>query len=307
MKMLLFKGLWVEEKGAVLVIVAIGMAAFLGFTALVTDVGLLHLNRAGLVNSADAAVLAGVQELPDNVAKAKLEAEKYLSHNNPGDDYEITVSENDYRIDVRVSEEVKLVFARFLGFDSSKVGAGSAAAIGSVVGYKGIVPFGIREQDVVINQQYQLKAGDGTGTTGSFGALALGGTGASNFKNVTMHGFQQMVRVGDVLPTESGNMNGPVKQGLGWRVDQCDHGLACTATNPVPGCPRVLIIPVYEPHQWESNKLKNIKVIGFAAFYVEQVPNNGEIVGRFIRVVIPGEIGVGVVNDYGTLAARLIK
>jgi hypothetical protein len=298
---------WAEEKGAVQVVAAVGLTVILGFTALVTDVGLLQVNRASLVNSADAAALAGVQELPGNVAKARQEAEKYLSQNNPGDDFEISVSENNYRIDVAVNKEVNLVFGRFLGIDSSSVGASSAAAIGSVVGYQGILPFGIQDQEIVFYQQYQLKTGDGAGTTGTFGALALGGTGASVFRENTKHGYDQMVRVGDVLPIESGNMSGPVKQGLSYRVDQCTRGLACTAANPAPGCPKLLIIPVYEPYQWDKNKLKNVKVVGFAAFYVEQVPANGEIVGRFIRMVLPGEMGAGVVNNYGTLAARLIK
>ncbi|MDW7673927.1 MAG: Tad domain-containing protein [Bacillota bacterium] len=306
--MKLFKQFRADEKGAVIVIVAMGMAAFLGFVALVTDVGLLYLTKQKLMNSADAAVLAGAQELPGDSAEARMEAEKYLAYNNVDHNYEINFSSDNMKIEARLTEDVNLFFAKALGWsETSTVAASSKAGVGAIVGYKGIVPFGILEQHVVLYQEYLLKTGDGSDTTGSFGALALGGGGASNFTEVTKYGYDQMVRVGDVLPIESGNMNGPVKKGLNWRMDQCTHGITCTAYKPAPGCPKVLIIPVYEAYEWESNKLKNIKVIGFAAFYVEKAPQNGEILGRFIRVVIPGEIGVGAISDYGAMGVKLIE
>src|SRR5690606_21957458 len=55
---------WRNEKGSALFLTAIAMVVLLGFAALVTDVGLLYLNRYQLANAADAAALAGVQELP---------------------------------------------------------------------------------------------------------------------------------------------------------------------------------------------------------------------------------------------------
>ncbi|MBS4025795.1 MAG: Tad domain-containing protein [Clostridia bacterium] len=310
MKMNWFRRLLAEEKGAVLVIVAIGMAAFLGFTALVTDVGLLQLNRASLVNSADAAVLAGVQELPDNVVKAKNEAEKYLSLNNPGHKYEVFFSENNYRIDVRVTKEVNLVFARFLGFNLSEIGAHSAAGIGSVVGYQGIVPFGITENQLAQAKiDNSLKVGAGDGTSGNYGILALSGGGKNSFREITKDGYSEMVRVGDEIPLETGNAPGPVSQGVSDRIDRCIqlHGGTCTVANPVSGCPRILIVPIYQTVENNKKQANHIKVLGFAAFYAAEKPNKGVIVGKFLNIIVPGEIGVGVVNNYGTLTTRLIK
>lgn len=301
-----------EEKGAVIVLVAIGMAAFLGFTALVTDVGQIYLTRHQLINSADAAVLAGAQELPGDSVKAKTEAEKYLAYNEPGDNYEIKVSDDNFIIEATVSKEVQLFFARALGWlDSAKLDATSAAGVGSIVGYKGIVPFGITKKqadDIVLYQEARLKAGGGDGAQGTYGALALGGSGADIYRENTKNGFEEWIRVNDVLPMESGTMNGPTVQGVTWRVDQCEHGSTCTVENPAPGCPRILMIPVYEPYGWDGQgKVKDVRIVGFAAFYASQKPTGGEIIGQFIRIVAPGEIGVGVINDYGPLAVKLIK
>lgn len=53
-----------NEDGSTLVLVALLMVVLLGFAALVVDVGNLYLTKTQLQNAADAAALAGAQELP---------------------------------------------------------------------------------------------------------------------------------------------------------------------------------------------------------------------------------------------------
>lgn len=67
-----------EEKGSVMVIVAGALIALMGFVAFVVDVGVLYLERARLMDTADAAALAGAQELPSSEAQAKAVAEEYV-------------------------------------------------------------------------------------------------------------------------------------------------------------------------------------------------------------------------------------
>src|SRR5207253_7801122 len=60
-----------EQRGQVLVIVAIMIVALLGFTGLVTDVAWYEVNLMRIQRAADAAALAGVVYLPGNVAGAQ--------------------------------------------------------------------------------------------------------------------------------------------------------------------------------------------------------------------------------------------
>lgn len=70
-----------KEEGTVIVLVAVGLTALLGFAATVTDVGLLYVERSQMVHAADAAVLVGVQELPENPTGAEQRAREYAQKN----------------------------------------------------------------------------------------------------------------------------------------------------------------------------------------------------------------------------------
>ncbi len=60
-----------EQRGQVLVIVAVMIVVLLGFTGLVTDVAWYEVNLMRIQRAADAAALAGVVYLPGNVAGAQ--------------------------------------------------------------------------------------------------------------------------------------------------------------------------------------------------------------------------------------------
>ena len=78
--------IFAERKGAVAAMVALALPAMLGFGALAVDVGSLYVNRTQLSAMADAAVLAGAQELPKNPDQATVMAKDYAGRNGlPGD------------------------------------------------------------------------------------------------------------------------------------------------------------------------------------------------------------------------------
>src|SRR5437773_8282941 len=70
-----------EQRGQVLVIVAVMIVALLGFTGLVTDVAWYEVNLMRIQRAADAAALAGVVYLPTNVAGAQNAALQESSKN----------------------------------------------------------------------------------------------------------------------------------------------------------------------------------------------------------------------------------
>jgi len=301
-----------SEKGSVLVIVALGMVVLLGCASLVTDVGLLYTSRNRLINAADAAALAGAQELPDKPEMAEAVAREYAKTNGVDEDHlEVEVSADRKSITVKPRQNVRFLFAQVLGFTEQEVNAEATALTAPLTGAIGVVPFSIEEQLLELGKQYVLKEGAGGPAvegadgkmSGWYGALDPDnqqGGGANDYRERIKHGYQRMLRVGDRVLVEEGNMSGPTTRGVQYRINQCKEG--CTFENFDPDCPRVMIVPVIKPVN-----SKEVEIRGFAAFFLEGVQGQGNennVIGRFVKTVYPGELGGG--TDYGAYAVKLI-
>lgn len=301
----LFRDFVDDQRGFALVMVTAGMVALLGFTALVTDIGLLVTNRQQLINTMDAAALAGAQELPDNPAQAIQVARDYAEKNNFDSDNLITsVSWDNKSITVSGNKDVNLTFAKILGISTTTVSANSRAAIEGLTSFTGIAPLTISDKElegINFGDKRTLKHGDPANGPGNFGALALGGNGASTYRENLINGYKSPVRVGDKVKTKPGNMSGPTS-GIDVRIARCHDG--CAVNHFITGCPRIIIIPV---HQFNPNLhgRDEVTVIGFAAFFVDRENSaRDEIEGYFIKTVAEGEASPSQVN-YGLGAARL--
>ncbi|HHP50712.1 MAG TPA: hypothetical protein ENM97_02295 [Moorella mulderi] len=122
-----------EEKGAVLVLVAVSLVAILGFLALVSDGGLLYATRSKLQNVADAAALAGACHLPDEPQKAR-EAALEIARANGLQDSQVEVQTpykgDDLRIMVRCTQDVPLAFGNLMiGRQQRQVAARAVATV----------------------------------------------------------------------------------------------------------------------------------------------------------------------------------
>jgi Flp pilus assembly protein TadG len=209
-----------QKRGFVIVMTAAMLAALVGLTALVVDLGLLYATRVKLTNLADAAALAGVQELPRNNGAAYASASEYAQLNGKtGDRVDIRVL-NGTTVAVKATRTVPLMFAGIFGLATCDVSGAAAARVNPVSRLTGTVPFGLVRQTLVYGQVYTIKIGSGTASGnyhGNFGALALGGTGASVFRDNIKYGSDVSIQVGDWVTTETGNMVGPTKQGISYR------------------------------------------------------------------------------------------
>lgn len=295
-----------SERGVVLVLVAVGMTAFLGMLGLVIDVGQIFMERVRLARAVDAAVIAGVQELPLQPKAALISAYEYaLANSLTPEDLQVGISEQNHIISACAQKQVSLSFLSLFGFKQLQVSAEAAAMIGPVVGCTGVIPVGVPWDDFEFGQVYELKidAHSGRKYQGNFGALALGGTGANTYRNNLKYGYQGMLRVGDQVYTEPGNMAGPTRQGIEYRLKQAPS---------IPGQPwyentaRIAIVPIVDSIDVSGRAL--VTIVGFAAFYLEGVEaqgNRATIRGRFVEHLIDGEIGSG--PNYGLLAYRLIQ
>jgi hypothetical protein len=318
-----------REEGSVLVIAALAMTALMGFAALVTDVGLLYAKRARLMDTADAAALAGAQELPVSLEAAEYMAGHYIERNgeDPSDFNVFAGTDPDYPgkvVRVTANSEVDFFFARVLGFTKADVGARAVATAGGATSATHVVPIGInKEQERIPGKEYTLKFNappdDKSGLgAGNFGALDLDGNnggGANDYRERLKHGYKQVLKVGDIIIPESGNMAGPTEQGVSHRLNGCSHFPRCTIHHYEEDCPRVVVIPVYEIYEMQNkNKVKSMKIVGFAAFLLKDYSEEGKgnnskatIKGYFLHdYVIPGDSDPAQTN-YGVYGVNLIE
>lgn len=284
-----------DQRGTAVVLVAAGMAMLIGFAAMVIDVGRLAAARQSLVNAVDAAALAGAREFAVNTdadpsareaAAIQYAAECARQNGIPDGGFTVTAINNKVTVDA--VKTLHYLLAPVLGLYSGQVTAHATAAAGSLVSYKGIAPLCIKDQPFEYGRLYTLKFGS-PDSPGNFGALALGGTGASTYRDNLINGYQQPVHVDDVLNTKPGNMSGPT-DGIDERISRCTDG--CTYYNFKPGCPRVLVIPIYRATD-DLHGRDTITVTGFAAFFVDRTDcANDEIRGYFVHMAGEGDIDI---------------
>lgn len=279
------------RKGAVAVVAAAALVGMTSMAALAVDAGMLFLSRYQLANAADAAALAGAQDLPGRPGQALTTAVNFVSANSRSgqspDSVQPVLSKGNTAITVTLSRTVPLYFARVMGINSSVVTATATAEVKTYSGgNNGIVPFGIVKQNFVFGQTYLLKLGGGDGYHGNFQALALGRSGASTYTDNIKYGYKGSFKIGDWIITETGNMSGPTASGVSYRM-----GLdpAATFETVQANSGRIITVPVLDSLLVSGRN--DVLVVGFAAFFLEGSGgggNNSYVYGKFREMVIPG-------------------
>ncbi len=296
-----------DQRGSIAVISAIGMVAMMGMAALVLDVGSLYLERARITRAADAAALAGVQSLVGTPRPVEAYLETAVYGWNNGLDLTkttINIDEDNRKVRVQSTKSVSFGLARLLGFDQGKVHGPSEAQVGSLTGVRGAIPLGIEKQNFVYNQSYILKQGGGDGSNGNYGCLALG-LGAKDYETNLKYGYDGWLRVDQWVPTEPGNMSGPTWTAMKHRIDRTDP--SWNFENATPECPLLVVIPIID--SFVVNGRNEVKVVGFAAMYVDKYIGNGadsEIHARFKELIIEGEFSPSQ-TDYGLRSSKLTR
>lgn len=180
-----------NEKGQVLVLVALAIFVLLGFAALGIDVGFMYSVRHELQRSADAGALAGASSFTtgdwnDTSVRsiADSRARDYASRDvvaqtalNPASEVAVSFPSLD-RIEVVTSRNANLFFARILGMPNRLITAravAKASVVGSEIPVNCIKPFAI-PYPWADDPAYGLNR-DGTGPDGEYdGSPAPGET-----------------------------------------------------------------------------------------------------------------------------------
>jgi len=293
-----------EEKGSIMLLLCLALTVLMGIAALAVDVGNLYSVRTRLVNTADSAALAGVALLPKNPAEAATTAKEFAQKNGVSD-CQVSIENDNKKITVTVQQQVPYFFARALGFTTEMVNAIAAAQVAPLSSATGVIPFGIEKQKFVFHQLYTLKEGGGNGYSGNYGALALGGTGASNYLSNIIYGYQGTLHVGDWVSTEPGNMSGPTSTGVNSRINNSTDG--STYNNYSKNCSRVVTVPILD--SLDVNGRKDVEIVGFAKFFLQGVGgqgNNNYVTGYFLEELADGE-GDSTAQDFGLRSTKLIQ
>lgn len=297
-----------NQKGTSTVFFAMMLTVIVGFAAVSVDIGIISYEKARLSNTIDAAALAGVQELVANPTNTWNITNAYIDKNNSGlKEKSIIVDETERSVEVRGIKTVNNYFAKVFGKSTQDVEAVAKAKVENISAISGARPIAVVQQTFVYGNLYTLKEGAGDGYNGNYAAIALGGGGASIYENNLLYGYGGTIKIGDLIPTETGVIAKKTENAINTLVSGCTHNPICTHTYYNKNCSRIIFIPVV--NTLEVNGKKHVKVLGFATFFLEGAVNSGgqtDITGRFITYQANGETSPDV-NDYGTYGIKLVK
>jgi hypothetical protein len=295
-----------EESGNVLILAALALICLLGIAGVALDGGLMYMTKSELQKVANAAVLSGAQELTNKQENVEQVVQDILSaHHESSSMAGLQITMNQ-KVGIDLSKSVKLTFLPLLGFNSANVEAHAAAGLGPMGAAEGAAPLGIDQSvDLKFYQTYQLKVDSSGVQSGNFGVLALGGPGARTYADNLRYGYQEEVKLGDIINTQTGNIAGDTRTVIQDRVNACTYSLGDYTER---SCPRILLIPVYTPYESSQNQLKSVKVTGFAYFYITDPMSSTDtsITGMFIRRAGTGYFDGGAV-DRGAYSIRLTE
>lgn len=256
-----------REEGQVLVLFAAGLVGFLGLVGMSVDVGRLVYTKSDLQKVADAAALAGAQDLPDSTADATTKANEYAANNTSGVTTAVTFTGTE-TIHVAASKDVNFTFLRVLGIEKATPKA-KATARGTkqvVTGYylESTAPFilwgGSRQNPVAadkncpfqicVDKDYTFMDTGWMNASGKPNAPDWTASGSNNFKGDINHG--------------DGN---PIKQ-IGDQINVVDSvgGLGSVEV-PTPG--QRIIIPVVNKATGNSDN----RTYTIAAWVMVEVKN----------------------------------
>jgi hypothetical protein len=295
-----------NEKGNVLVIVALSFMSLLGMVGLAIDGGLLYMKKTSLQKTANAAVLSGAQELTNQEDRVKLVVNEILkAHKEESSFQELNVV-MDKRVSIKLVKPVKLSFVQLFGFKVVDIKVQAAATLFPIGRTRGASPLGIDEKiPLEFNKPYQLKVDSSSVESGNFGVLALGNVGARTYEENLRNGYLEELKVGLIIDTQTGNIAGKTREVVQQLVNNCPETSDSIYKRV---CSRVILIPVYKPYAYDQNQLKKVIITGFAYFYITQPMSASDtaIKGMFIKRVGRGFEEVGSVSK-GAFKIRITE
>jgi hypothetical protein len=297
-----------REHGQAAALTVLFMTVLLLSAAAVIDVGSWFREDRDTQRIADAAALAGAQELPANASAAEALALEYAEKNGGGVEasdvtFSTTMIPGD-TISVKVDRPAPGFFSKVIGIDSVDVGSTAKARTGVPAEARWAAP-------IAVDEQHPLIAGCGPtpcfneGTTldlekvgpGAFRLLNLdgstGGTGPSTLSEWILRGYEGFMPLGQYNSDPGAKFSSSqVKEAMEARLGS------------------ELLFPIYRTIREQGANLE-YEVIGWIGFLVEDFKaqgNGGEVSGYFTRVIWEGLLSTTTSGspDFGVRSVALI-
>jgi len=293
-----------NQRGSSAIILVICFSVMAMFSVIGADVGVIIYEKAKLSNTIDAASLAGAQALPQAPDEARALVSQYLGAN--GFDWTnatVTITEDNRSITVDGFKEMNTFFGPLIGKESVTITESVTVMVGPIFEVRsGVRPLVIEQQPLQYGDIVDLKLNAKTNYKGNFGAVSLGGTGASNYEQNLLYGFKGSIKIGDIIYTETGNkvsVINPLKNHLSVDFSTFDSFSR--------NSDRLWVIPVVDEMQVEGKY--PVTVVGFAEFFIEEIGNQSgqtSLKGRFIKYTGSGTIDDNA-PDYGLYGIKIMR
>jgi Putative Flp pilus-assembly TadE/G-like len=297
-----------SEVGQVLIFTAFFMVVLLGVAALVIDVGSWFRTHRNLQAGADAAALAGAQDLP-NTSTATSTATNYAAANVTGLNSWSPTFPDSATIDVRLSKSSPEFLAHVLGIGAKTLSAHARARVGTPGSIKNALPIGVRQSIVCAASSTGCFGAAKTltfdeTTTASYGSstwglLDLSGSatttttcdgkvGESTQRDWVLNGYPGLLAVNRYYGSTTGQRTS-VRNALNARIGQ------------------ILLVPVFDTGNKGWCTAGGFRVVGWAAWVIDSTIPNAEwnpsvkiLHGHFTEFIahdvesVPGVPGFGV-------------
>jgi hypothetical protein len=306
-----------NERGQAVVLTVVSLAVMLGMCALVLDVGAWFRTDRQLQATADAAALAGAQELPKNPGAAQSVALSYADKNGgnvAGGDVVVTKTFNpNDTISVTAKKTDTGVFSQLLGIDTANISASAKARVDSPAKARYVAPMVVHCNHVLIKNcdgngspvfgVPTVLNFDKMGAPGAFGMLNLdkdGGTpGTSEQAEWILRGHDAFLDYNMWYRSNPGAKfsSSQVKDALDQRMQ--------------PDSPP-LLFPVFLELK-EQGQEADYYIIGWIGFKLTAAVaqgNNAILTGYFTEFIANGILassGSGVPSTFGVKSIQLIE
>jgi Flp pilus assembly protein TadG len=122
-----------------------------------------------------------------------------------------------------------------------------------------------------------------------------GSVGGSDYRDNIINCNPNIVKIGDDMTPENGNMTGPTKQGTDGLIAKDPNAYWDTACKCVKGSafatsPRIRIVPLYNPVLYAQGKQSgksqpHLQVVNYLGFFIERITGGGEVTGRITPIL----------------------
>lgn len=308
-----------RAPGQFAILYAIALPVLIGFLALCTDVGVMYVNWQHLQRAADAAALAGAGYLPGDPASAVAAAEQFAQNNDTLASEMVgtpTVSPDDTNITVTLARTKEYYLAQVLGLKSQNIQVSATAGITpDSNGTSGLMPIGLDcEQTASPPCDPQSFSTAGTQFTvkltqtgpGNWAPLALGGNGASIFRNNLRIGYTGTLDTTQPVWTEPGNIVGPTGQAIADRLAAGQLMNAGATPCNAQYDPRYVVMPIIQYSG--ANGKTPLMIEGFANMWIDGLQgNNNAIDVTFCGMSDPPNTAALSSQNFGMLTPILLR